>query len=279
VTEVCRDDFELVRTVVRDAAAIVLEEGKEYLVESRLLPVARRLGHAGITELLDGLRADPQSPVRSLVVEAMTTNETSFFRDTRPFDALAQHILPEIMGRPGADRDLTVWSAACSSGQEAYSTAMVLDQALAGRPGWRARIIATDVSTQMLRRTQEGTYSQLEVNRGLPVNMLMQHFGRRGTQWQVSDRLRGMVETRFVNLAGTWPQLPRMDVVLLRNVMIYFDVPTKQRILADVRSVLKPGGYLLLGGAETTLNIDPHFERVALGGAVAYRVREGKATA
>jgi chemotaxis protein methyltransferase CheR len=279
VTDVSPADFELVRGLVRDGAAIVLDDGKEYLVESRLRQVARQLGHQNVSELLDDLREDPQGPVRTLVLEAMTTNETSFFRDSRPFEALGGQILPELMAKRAAERHLTIWSAGCSSGQEAYSTAMLLDELFTDQRGWSARIIASDVSTEMLARTRAGVYSQLEVNRGLPVNRLMQYFSRQGTQWQVEDRLRSMVETRFVNLAEPWPELPRMDVVLLRNVMIYFGIETKQRILANVRSVLRPGGYLLLGGAETTFNIDPHFERVPFGGTAAYRIREGEATA
>lgn len=272
-------DFGLVRAIVRDGAAIVLDDGKEYLVESRLLPVARQRGQQSVAELLDALRADPHGPLRTLVIEAMTTNETSFFRDSHPFDALAGSILPQLMERRAAERHLTIWSAACSSGQEAYSTAMILDELFAGQRGWRARIIASDVSNAMLERTRAGTYSQLEVNRGLPVHRLMQYFVRQGNQWQVEDRLRAMVETRAMNLAGAWPDLPQMDVILLRNVMIYFDQGTKQRILANVRSVLRPGGYLLLGGAETTLNLDPNYARVPFNGTAVYQVREGEATA
>lgn len=279
MTDVSPADFELVRSVVRDGAAIVLDDGKEYLVETRLLQVARSLGAASVTELLDQLRADPNGPVRTLVLEAMTTNETSFFRDSRPFDALATGILPELMAKRSAERHLTIWSAGCSSGQEAYSTAMLLDELFSDHRGWSARIIASDISTEMLERTRAGVYSQLEVNRGLPVHRLMRYFTRQGTQWQVEDRLRAMVETRQVNLAGPWPELPQIDVVLLRNVMIYFDIETKRRILANVRSVLRPGGYLILGGAETTLNIDAHYERVPVGGTAAYRIREGEAPA
>jgi chemotaxis protein methyltransferase CheR len=269
-------DFQLVREVIAEDAAIVLEQGKDYLVESRLLPVARRLGVPSVAELLAGLRRQPKGPVRTLVVEAMTTNETSFFRDSRPFEMLADHVFPELLAGRAPERSLTVWSAGCSSGQEAYSTAMVLHDLLARNPGRRARIVASDISTEMLARTREGLYTQLEVNRGLPVHRLMQFFTREGTQWRVDDALRAVVETRLINLAGDWPALPAMDVVLLRNVMIYFDNATKRRILAGVRSLLRPGGYLFLGGAETTLNLDPHYERVTYAGATAYRVREGR---
>jgi chemotaxis protein methyltransferase CheR len=277
VKDVSPADFALVRALVMSEAGIVLEDGKEYLVESRLLPVARHRGMADVSALLEELRLDPSGPVRTLVVEAMTTNETSFFRDTRPFQALATEVLPEMMRQRVTERTLNVWSAACASGQEAYSTAMILDELLGNHPGWSARILATDVSGPMLERTRVGLYSQLEVNRGLPVAQLMQHFSRHGTQWLVAKRLRDMVETRQLNLVAPWPQLPQMDVVLLRNVMIYFDTATKQQILARVRSVLRPGGYLLLGGAETTLNLDDSYERFSVGGISVYRVRQVKA--
>jgi chemotaxis protein methyltransferase CheR len=279
VNTVTPDDFNLVRRVVHEGAAIVLEDGKEYLVESRLLPVARQRGLSSVAELVQWLRKDPAGELRTVVVEALTTNETSFFRDGRPFQALADEILPGLIASRAAERQLTVWSAACSSGQEVYSTAIVLQNALADRPGWRPRIIASDVSQAMVDRTREGLYSQLEVNRGLPVQGLMQHFTREGTQWRVHDSLRAMVETRQMNLAAPWPALPRMDLVLLRNVMIYFDTATKRRILGNVRSLLRPGGFLLLGGSETTLNLDQQFERVSFGNMSAYRVAEGKTTA
>lgn len=278
MSTVTSEDFALVRRVVHEAAAIVLEDGKEYLVESRLLPVAREQGLPSVTELVERLRHDPSARTRTLVVEAMATNETSFFRDGHPFQALADHILPELLAARSAERRLTVWSAACSSGQEVYSTAILLQEALADRTGWTTRIIASDISSPMLDRTREGLYSQLEVNRGLPVHRLMQYFTREGTQWRVHDSLRAAVETRRINLAGSWTGLPQMDLILLRNVMIYFDVPTKRRILAHVRSLLRPGGYLVLGGAETTLNLDEDFERVSLGSMSAYRVKEGKTT-
>jgi chemotaxis protein methyltransferase CheR len=279
VNTVAPDDFELVRRVVHEGAAIVLEDGKEYLVESRLLPVARQRGLGTVAELVEWLRKDLTGELRTVVVEALTTNETSFFRDGRPFQALADEILPGLIASRATERQLTVWSAACSSGQEVYSTAIVLQEALADRPAWRPRIIASDVSRAMVERTREGLYTQLEVNRGLPVQGLMEHFSREGTQWRVHDSLRAMVETRQINLAATWPALPRMDLILLRNVMIYFDTPTKRRILANVRSLLRPGGYLLLGGSETTLNLDGNFERVSFGNMSAYRVAEGKTTA
>lgn len=275
---VSAEDFELVRRIVHDDAAIVLAQGKEYLVESRLSALARVRGRTGVTDLVGELRRDLDGELRTLVVEAMTTNETSFFRDNHPFDALEREIIPGLLAARAPERRINVWSAACSSGQEAYSVAMLLDQALEGRPGWGASILATDISAQMLERTREGVYTQLEVNRGLPVGRLMQHFTREGTHWRVGGHLGRMVQTRHLNLAADWPTLPGMDVILMRNVLIYFDTATKKRILAKVRSVLNPGGFLLLGGAETTLNLDDAYQRSQIGRTIVYTTGEGGGT-
>jgi chemotaxis protein methyltransferase CheR len=272
-------DFTYIADLVRRESAIVLEPGKEYLVESRLLPVARDVGVDSIAGLVHQLRRTPGCELRDQVVEAMTTNETSFFRDVHPFTALADTVLPEIIEARRPHRRIDVWCAAASSGQEPYSIAMLLDEALGTDPGWQARILATDLSPRMLDRTQFGVYSQLEVNRGLPVQRLLRHFERDGHQWRAKEVLRSMIRTQMVNLDGAWPAIPTMDVVLLRNVLIYFDVPTKKRILARVREVLRPDGYLFLGGAETTLGLDDSYERVQVGRAPAYRLRAGLASA
>lgn len=265
-------DFDYVSTMVRQSSAIVLAPGKEYLVVSRLLPLARTAGVCDVGELVAALRRQPSGPLRAQVVEAMTTNETSFFRDAHPFTALATTVLPELIKARAATRTLNIWCGASSSGQEPYSIAMLVDEALAGRPGWTVRLLATDISAQMLERTKQGTYSQLEVNRGLPAPKLVKYFRREGTGWQIDQRLRAMVETRLMNLDAPWPSMPAVDLIFLRNVLIYFDVPTKRRILGRCRTSLKPDGYLFLGGAETTLNIDDAFERVQIGSAPTYRL-------
>lgn len=272
-------DFSYVADLVRRDSAIVLEPGKEYLVESRLMPVARDAGLDSITALVHQLRRGPSPALREQVVEAMTTNETSFFRDVHPFTALADTVLPEIAEARRSHRRLDVWCAAASSGQEPYSVAMLLDELLGSTPGWQPRILATDLATSMLERTRTGIYSQLEVNRGLPVQRLLRHFEREGHQWRAKENLRSMIRTQVINLDAAWPAMPTMDVVLLRNVLIYFDVPTKKRILARVRDVLRPDGYLFLGGAETTLGLDDSYERVQVGRAPAYRLRAGLASA
>lgn len=270
-------DFDYISTMVRDRSAIVLEHGKEYLIEARLLPLARERGTGTVAGLVHELRLAPSGPLRDLVVEAMTTNETSFFRDAHPFTALSDHILPDLVRTRGGERLLNIWCAACSSGQEPYSIAMLVHDIVGADPGWRVRMLATDISPAMLARTRAGVYSQFEVNRGLPANRLVRHFRRQGLEWQIEEPLRRMVETRLLNLDAELPSMPSMDIIFLRNVLIYFDIATKRQILARIRRVLRPDGYLVLGGAETTLNLEDAFERVQIGRAPVYRLRGGKA--
>jgi chemotaxis protein methyltransferase CheR len=270
-------DFDYISSLVRDRSAIVLETGKEYLIEARLLPLAKERGAGTVAALVHELRRSPGGVLRDLVVEAMTTNETSFFRDVHPFIALSEHVLPDLVRARSGERSLNIWCAACSSGQEPYTVAMLVHDVVGADPSWRVRLLATDLSPAMLTRTKEGVYTQFEVNRGLPANRLIRHFRKQGLHWQVEESLRRMVETRILNLNEDFPSMPRMDIVFLRNVLIYFDIETKRRILARVRKVLRPDGYLILGGAETTLNLDDSFERLQIGRAPVYRLRGGKA--
>jgi chemotaxis protein methyltransferase CheR len=212
--------------------------------------------------------------LQELVVDAMTISETSWFRDRLPFDALRDHVLPEL-ARTIAPRELQLWSAACATGQEVYSLAMVVDEWLQEHPMWTARVLGTDRAQSLLDRARTGVYSQLEINRGLPVAALMRHFDRNGTQWRICDRVRRLVELRQINLGGSIRGLPPMDVIFLRNVLIYFDVDTKREVLRRVAEVLRPGGLLFLGASETTLHLGLDFERCDIGGAVCYRVSGG----
>jgi chemotaxis protein methyltransferase CheR len=262
-------DFDFVRAMVHRHSAIVLDPGKEYLVESRLTSVARGEGFATLAQFIAALRQTPVGPAQKKVIEAMTTNETSFFRDIHPFDALRKDVLPPLLTARAAQKRLRIWCGASSSGQEPYTIAMVLREILP--IGWEARITATDISEEMLQRTRAGRYSQLEVNRGLPAPMLVRHFTKAGTEWTVKDELRSMIETQFVNLIEPWPPWQPFDVVFLRNVLIYFDVPTKRAILQKIRQHLRPDGWLFLGGAETTLGIDDSWQRVTAGKTVCYR--------
>lgn len=268
-----KTDFEFVRDLMLKSAAIVLETGKEYLVESRLAPLAHQEGFASLAELIDQLRKQPFNGLHWKIIEAMTTNETSFFRDVHPFEALKRAILPELLTKRAHERRLHIWCAASSSGQEPYSVAMLLREYFPTLASWTIRFIASDISTEMLARSREGRYSQLEVNRGLPATLLAKYFQRQGTEWQIKEELRQMIEFQQVNLAKTWPSLPPMDIILMRNVMIYFDVATRKAILNKIYRLLRPDGYLFLGGAETTMNLDDAFERVEFDRSGCYRLR------
>jgi chemotaxis protein methyltransferase CheR len=240
----------------------VLEPGKQYLVEARLTPVARRLNLGSLEELIAVLRRQPSDGLQNEIIEAMVTTETSFFRDVIPFETLRKNVIPELIGRRREERRLNIWCAACSSGQEPYSVALMLRDYFPELTGWNVRLLTSDISREMLARAREGRYTQFEVNRGLPVALLVKYFQQHGTSWQLKEEVRRMVEFQQINLASPWPFLPRMDLILLRNVMIYFDVETKKTILGRVAGLLRPDGYLLLGGAETTFNLHASFQRV-----------------
>jgi chemotaxis protein methyltransferase CheR len=265
------ETFEYICNLVREKSAIVLEPSKTYLVESRLTPVARANGLTTIDELVVALRRPGAMKLTQAVVEAMTTNETSFFRDLHPFDALKTHILPELLAKRSGERTLNIWSNACSSGQEIYTIAMLIKDNYPELGGWKVRLLATDLSTQILDKAREGIFNQTEVNRGLPLPMLLKYFQKNGLTWQIKDEIRKMVEFRQVNLVEPFPQLPPMDIVFLRNVLIYFSPETKKEILGKVKRVMRPDAYLFLGGAETTMNLDVSYERLQVNKAVCYR--------
>ncbi len=269
-------DFAYVRELVRRRSAISLEAGKEYLVESRLLAMVQASGEGSLGRLVSRLRSSPEGLLHRQVVEAMTTNETSWFRDRHPYEVLESVILPDVLHRRAKERQLTIWSAATASGQEAYSIAMVLHERLAADPTWNLRVLASDLSEEMVRRTKAGRYSQLEINRGLPAARLVRHFTRVGTDWQVNEPLRRLLDVRQLNLAAPFPSLPPIDVLFLRNVLIYFKTDTRRRIFNQVGRVLRPGGYLVLGGAETAPDVDG-LERVPLGKATVYQLRDRQA--
>jgi chemotaxis protein methyltransferase CheR len=266
--------FDWVRQLVHRESAIVLAPGKEYLVEARLLPLARKMGLADVDQLVDSVRSRPRPDDTRQIVEALTTNETSWFRDGDPFTALTSTVLPSLQSARGPAERLQIWSAACSSGQEAYTIGMLLEDAMPGA-ATRVSITATDISREMVERTRAGRFSQLEVNRGLPAPMLVRHFQRAGSEWEVSASLRRMVSARECNLAAPLPRMGPFDVVYLRNVLIYFDLPTKQAILRRVRELMRPDGWLFLGAAETTLGVDDSWSRVVIGRTSAYRPLKG----
>jgi chemotaxis protein methyltransferase CheR len=265
-------DFKYVRDLVFQKSAIVLEDSKTYLVEARLQPIARRLGLVSLSELVTQLRACPKSGLDRSVVEAMTTNETYFFRDVHPFEALKNFVLPELIKRRAAPRELNLWCAAASSGQEPYTILMLLLENFPSLAAWRINFLATDISKEMLDRCREGCYSQLEVNRGLPAPLLVKYFRKIGTEWQIKEDLRRMIHFSELNLAQPWPSMAQMDLIFLRNVLIYFNAETKKAIFARLRKILRHDGYLFLGGAETTMGIDDSFHRIALEKGSYYKL-------
>jgi chemotaxis protein methyltransferase CheR len=271
-------DFDYIRTLVKDHTAITLDRSKVYLVNARLLPIAREAGLDSVLLLLRRLRSSSFSELHSRAVEAIVTTETSFFRDHFPFEALRMEVIPEMISRRrNCERSITIWSAGCSSGQEPYSIAMMIRDAFPELAGWNLRIFASDVSNAMLERSRAGVYSQNEVNRGLPAAALVRHFRQQGTSWQVKDEIRAMVTFFRHNLARDTPALPPIDILVMRNVLIYFDVETKRDVLGRVRRQLRRGGLLMLGTAETTLNLDERFQRQRTGRAVFYRNGEAEA--
>ncbi len=253
--------------IYRDSG-IVLDDTKHYLIESRLLPIVRKEKLGTLNELCARLRAIESGPLRRQVVEAMTTNETFFFRDVAVFDTLRDKVLPALVEKRQSSRTLSIWSAAASSGQEAYSLAILLLEM--GLGSWNIRIFGTDLNTQILDQARAGRYLQLEVNRGMPAKYLVKYFQRAGLEWQVKDEVRRVVEFRTFDLRQTMRGLGPFDLVLCRNVLIYFDVKTKKQILGELRRVLNPQGLLLLGSAETTLNLDDRFARRVIGPSVFY---------
>jgi chemotaxis protein methyltransferase CheR len=266
-----QSDFAFVSALVHREASIVLAPGKEYLVEARLIPVARHVGAASVAEFLSGLQRRPNTADQRRIVDALTTNETSWFRDREPFTALTDVVLPELVKSRSAQRKVRIWSAASSSGQEAYSLAITLQETLPA--GWSYEILGSDISTEMIKRAEAAEYSQVEVNRGLPAAQLVQYFERVGAHWRVMPQLRRNVSFRLMNLTAPLPAMPPFDVIFLRNVLIYFDVATKKSVLHNAARLLRPDGWLFLGAAETTIGIDDNYERVAAGRTSAYRVR------
>jgi len=268
--------FDYIRTLVHQVSSIVLDDGKMYLVTSRLGPLARENDFPSVSAFISHLQSSAQCELHTLAVEAIATTETSFFRDLHPFVELREKILPELIrARRDTSKILSIWSAACSSGQEPHSIAMILRDRFTEVAGWNLQLLASDISRRMIERAQEGVYTQIEVNRGLPAPYLVRFFNQNDNQWQLKDDVRGMFRFFRQNLADEWAAVPPVDILMLRNVLIYFDVQTRRKVLRRVRKLLRPGGYLVLGSAETTLNLDQSFVRVRMGRTVFYQVADG----
>jgi len=256
------EDFERLANLLKRRSGLVITPDKGYLVESRLAPVAQKYGLKDLAGLLSALAHGDENLAKA-VTEAMTTNETSWFRDNTPFDIFRKVLLPEMLERRAATRNLRIWSAAASTGQEAYSLAMILKEEAAKLQGWKIEIVGTDISQEVLTRAKSGVYTQFEVQRGLPIQMLVKYFKQDGDKWQIAPEIRNMVQYREFNLLEDPMTLGRFDVVFCRNVLIYFDQPTKSTILERISRLLASDGLLYLGGAETVLGVSERFEPLA----------------
>ncbi|OYQ32527.1 chemotaxis protein CheR [Niveispirillum lacus] len=253
------EDFDMFCTLLRQRSGLVLTPDKAYLLESRLMPVARKWSMKGLDELASAVRTKREEALLRDITEAMTTNESSFFRDQKPFDQFKAVVLPQLLANRAAKKTFRIWSAACSSGQEAYSLAMLLNEEGPKLAGWRIEIVGTDLSGEMVNKARAGLYTQFEVQRGLPITMLVKYFKQVGDKWQLNDDIRQKVQYKEYNLLTDLTPLGQFDVIFCRNVLIYFDQPTKGKVLEAMAKLLPPDGILYLGGAETVLGITDKF--------------------
>jgi chemotaxis protein methyltransferase CheR len=252
-------DFEYLRRLLKERSGLVLSAEKDYLLESRLLPLARRQGMASLGELAQRLRQPGSAALAIAVTEAMTTNETFFFRDRIPFDHLRDTIIPALVAARSREKRIRIWCTAAASGQEPYSIAMVLKSLGTQLNGFRIDILATDLSNDVVERAKAGLYSQFEVQRGLPIQLLVKYFGKSGEAWEISPELRAMVHFRTLNLLNDFSPLGHFDVVFCRNVLIYFDQTTKVGVLERIARQMPSDGYLTLGAAETVVGLTDCF--------------------
>lgn len=255
--------FDVYEQLLKEKSGLVLTPDKSYLLESRLGPIAKKWGFSNLEAMTINLQGMPDPTLINDVVEAMTTNETSFFRDSRPFDLLRDYTLPFMIEKKADQKKLNIWCAAASSGQEPYSISMVIKETGPKMAGWTTKILATDISNEILEQARQGRYSQFEVQRGLPVQLLMKYFTQEdNNKWQIKDEIRQMVQYQHLNLLNSITGLGKFDIVFCRNVLIYFDEATKADILKRIAAQLEPDGILYLGGAETVLGITESFKPI-----------------
>jgi chemotaxis protein methyltransferase CheR len=272
-TETSEEEFLFVSGILLRESGVVLESDKNYLIETRLDALAKREGLRSVSELIQILRKHSHPPLIKKVVSALTTHTTSFYRDLHPFEALKQSIIPELMADRANSRGLNLWSAACSSGQEPYSLAILLRESFPELKRWATYFLATDISAEALEHARKGAYRPADINRGLPARQLIAHFTQTAGEWFIHPEIRNSIDFRELNLAADWPPLPQMDLILMRNVLIYFGVQNKKKILQRALQLLRPNGYLMLGTTETTLGLDDRFESVTVGKSVFFRKR------
>jgi chemotaxis protein methyltransferase CheR len=257
------EDFGYLRKLLKERSGLVLAPEKQYLAESRLLPLARRNGMHTLTELIAKLKTPQAATLASDVVDAMTTNETFFFRDKVPFEQFRDAIMPALLAARGREKRIRIWCTACATGQEPYSLAMALKGMGAAFAGYKVQILATDLCAEVLERARAGIYSQFEVQRGLPIQQLVKFFSQIGERWQIAPEIRAMVQFRTLNLLADFKPLGTFDLVFCRNVLIYFDQPTKTAVLERIARQMPDDGFLVLGAAETVVGLTESFKPVA----------------
>ena len=255
-------DYEFLRKCLKDRSGLVLSSDKQYLVESRLLPVARRADFGSLGELVGALRRGNAEALMTAVVEAMMTNESLFFRDKTPFEHFRMTVMPALTAARAGARRIRIWCAAASTGQEPYSLAMALKEMEHDLVGWRIELLATDISNEVLEKARHGLYSQFEVQRGLPIGLLIKFFSQFGEAWQVAPEIRRMVKYLQLNLLSDFSHLGTFDLVFCRNVLIYFDQPTKTDLLNRLADTVAGDGFLVLGAAETVVGLTDRFKTV-----------------
>jgi len=255
-------DYEFLRQFLKGRSGLVLSDDKQYLVESRLLPIGRKSGLGSISEVVAKLRLPGNEALARQVTEAMTTNESFFFRDKTPFEHLEKTIFPDLLQSRAAQRRIRIWCAAASTGQEPYSIAITQKEMAAKFAGWRCEIVGTDLSVEVLEKAKVGLYSQFEVQRGLPIQMLLKYFQQTGDTWQISSEIRAAVQYKQLNLLEDFSHLGQFDVVFCRNVLIYFDQQTKSAVLERIARMMPADGYLVLGAAETVVGLTNAFKPV-----------------
>jgi chemotaxis protein methyltransferase CheR len=268
------EQFRFFAEMVKSSSGIALVSGKEYLLESRLNELARILGLRGIDELYKKAKFQITPRLREQIIEAMTTNETSFFRDQHPFEAIRKIVIPEIIKKNQDKRTFRFWSAACSTGQEPFSVAMMIAENFHALSSWQVQIMASDISPQAIQKGSAGRFTQVEVNRGLPVQLLLKHFKQQGAFWIINDRLKQMVQFKNMNLLGPLADVGIFDIIFCRYVLIYFDQDTKRLALEKLTRALSPGGYLFLGATEIPVGLPSSMKRDSIENATCWKKEE-----
>lgn len=254
------EDFQFYKKFLYERSGLSLGEEKVYLLVSRLTPVARQWSFASLADMTKALRGTPDAKMLGEIVDAMTTNETLFFRDDRPFKYFKTNVIPSIVKAREARKSLRIWAAASSTGQEPYSIVMTLLDTVTNHESWRMEILGTDLSDSALAQARKGEFNQFEIQRGMPIQLLMKHFKQDGQVWRINDKIRNMVKFENFNLLDSMDKFGTFDVIFCRNVLIYFDEPTKKKILQNMIKRLAPDGYLFLGGSETAFGLCPELK-------------------